>query len=121
MDFYKRVSIVCMKIPYGKAATYGQIALLCGKPRNSRQVGFALRKGLTGGEGGEIPAHRIMNHQGFLSGAKAFSQPDTQQRLLEAEGVEVDDELRVDLKKYGWKNTLKDAMDLRAVFKELGI
>ena len=39
-DFYKRAAIVCRAIPYGKAATYGQIALLCGKPKNARQVGM---------------------------------------------------------------------------------
>ena len=44
MDFYERVRFVVNHIPYGKAATYGQIALLCGKPRNSRQVGYALNR-----------------------------------------------------------------------------
>ena len=39
MEFYQRVGIVCRAIPVGKVATYGQIALLCGKPRNARQVG----------------------------------------------------------------------------------
>lgn len=45
MDFYQRVGIVCRAIPAGKVATYGQIALLCGKPRNARQVGYALNRG----------------------------------------------------------------------------
>jgi len=44
MDFYQRVTIVCQAIPSGKVATYGQIALLCGCPRNSRQVGYGLNK-----------------------------------------------------------------------------
>ena len=43
-DFYKRAAIVCRAIPYGKAATYGQIAMLCGRPRNARQVGYALNR-----------------------------------------------------------------------------
>lgn len=43
-DFYKRAAIVCRAIPYGKTATYGQIALLCGKPENARQVGYALNR-----------------------------------------------------------------------------
>lgn len=50
MDFYKRVACVCKRIPYGNVATYGQIALLCGSPRNSRQVGYALNRGLAGAE-----------------------------------------------------------------------
>ena len=57
-NFYKRMTLVCSKIPYGKAATYGQIALLCGMPKNSRQVGYALR---TGKAGEHVPAHRIVN------------------------------------------------------------
>lgn len=40
MDFYERVALVCSRIPAGTVATYGQIALLCGKPRNARQVGY---------------------------------------------------------------------------------
>lgn len=47
-DFYKRAAIVCRAIPYGKAATYGQIALLCGKPENARQVGYALNRNRLG-------------------------------------------------------------------------
>ena len=45
MDFYQRARIVCESIPEGRVATYGQIALLCGKPKNARQVGYALNKG----------------------------------------------------------------------------
>ena len=49
MDFYKRARIVCLAIPYGEAATYGQIAMLCGKPKNARQVGYALNRRQTRG------------------------------------------------------------------------
>lgn len=75
MQIYKRIEIVCRNIPYGKAATYGQIALLCGKPRNARQVGYALGRGRLG-EG--IPAHRIVNARGILSGAASFDVYDLQ-------------------------------------------
>ena len=64
MDFYKRMEKVCHIIPYGKVATYGQIAMLCGKPRNARQVGYALSHGRV--ESG-IPAWRLVNSSGFLS------------------------------------------------------
>ena len=67
-DFYRRAAIVCRAIPCGKAATYGQIALLCGKPKNARQVGYALSRGRLG-DG--IPAHRVVNSRGVLSGAAA--------------------------------------------------
>ena len=52
MDFYERMSLVCSRIPRGRVATYGQIALLCGYPKNARQVGYGLRQGLAG----EVPA-----------------------------------------------------------------
>ena len=64
-EFYRRVGIVCRRIPRGRVATYGQIALLCGKPRNSRQVGYGLKMGLAGED---VPAHRVVNSQGILSG-----------------------------------------------------
>lgn len=86
MDFYKRASIICQNIPYGTIATYGQIALLCQKPKNSRQVGYALR---TGKLGQNIPAHRIQNASGILSGAASFETYDQQKILLENEGVAV--------------------------------
>ncbi|MCC8024675.1 MAG: MGMT family protein [Clostridium sp.] len=117
MDFYKRVGMVCGMIPRGKAATYGQIALLCGKPRNARQVGYALNRNLAG----EVPAHRVVNAQGVLSGAAAFDYPDLQRRLLEEEGVEVREDGRVDLKVWGWKNTLEDALKLREMFEKEGV
>ena len=99
MDFYERVRFVVNHIPYGKAATYGQIALLCGKPRNSRQVGYALNRRLGGKD---LP-------------------PDTQKKLLEAEGVIVDDENRVILKRFGWHHTLEDALEFREWFEQNGI
>lgn len=66
MDIYRRIGLVCSRIPRGRVATYGQIALLCGKPGNSRQVGYALKKGLAGED---VPAHRVVNAAGILSGA----------------------------------------------------
>lgn len=113
MDFYERVALVCSRIPYGKVATYGQIALLCGKPGNSRQVGYALNHRVLG-----VPAHRVVNSKGFLSGAAAFSTPDEQRILLEGEGVELAEGSRVDLKKYGWHNTLEEALEICAHFSE---
>ena len=121
MDFYKRARIVCLAIPYGEAATYGQIAMLCGKPKNARQVGYALNRGRLGVG---IPAHRIVNARGILSGAAAFATEDMQRRLLEAEGIEVywtSDGWQVDLKRYGWKNTMEEALEFREIFEVQGI
>lgn len=120
-DFYKRARIVCRTIPKGTAATYGQIALLCGRPTHARQVGYALNRGRLGNG---IPAHRVVNARGILSGAGAFETENTQKRLLEAEGVEVaetEDGYRVDLKRFGWKNTMEEAIRLREQFEAEGI
>ena len=83
MDFYKRAALVCTMIPEGKASTYGQIALLCGKPKNARQVGYALSRGLAGKD---APAHRVVNAKGRLSGAASLATPDLQKQMLEKEG-----------------------------------
>ena len=120
MDFYERAGIVCRKIPRGRAATYGQIALLCGRPRNARQVGYALNKGKVG----EVPAHRVVNAKGQLTGAAAFETFEMQKLLLEGEGIEVnfrEGAWQVDLKKYGWKHTLQEALELEREFRERGI
>ncbi|NCB91002.1 MAG: MGMT family protein [Clostridia bacterium] len=121
MDFYKRMQFVCGHIPCGCVTTYGQIALLCQKPKNSRQVGYALNRGLAGED---VPAHRVVNARGILSGASAFEMPDLQKMLLEEEGVETEwtpDGYKVDLKKYGWKNTIEEAMLYASEFERLGI
>ena len=92
-------------------------AMLCGKPRNSRQVGYGLRENLAG-EG--IPAFRIVNGRGELSGAFYFTIPDLQKPLLEEEGVPVNWDGRiwsVDLKKYGWATTAEDAAAFAAQFQ----
>lgn len=117
MDFYQRAALVCRSIPEGKVATYGQIALLCGKPKNARQVGYALNKNRLG----SVPAHRVVNAKGVLSGAAAFETPELQKRLLEQEGIQVvltDARWQVDLKEYQWKNTLEEAVKLREAFEQ---
>ena len=115
-DFYRRAAIVCRRIPYGKTATYGQIALLCGKPGNARQVGYALNRGRLG-DG--IPAHRVVNSRGILSGAAYFETYDLQKLLLAEEGVQAvwtPKGWQVNLGRFGWKNTFEDAEELRAEF-----
>lgn len=114
MDFYKRVEYISRQIPQGSAATYGQIALLCGKPQGARQVGFALSHRIVG----DVPAHRIVNSKGFLSGAGSFETQDMQKKLLRSEKVYVDKEERVELKKYGWKHTYDDVLFFSKYFEQ---
>ncbi len=117
MDIYTRIGIVCRQIPKGMVATYGQIALLCEKPQNSRQVGYALKHGLAG----EVPAYRVVNSKGILSGAGCFETYDMQKLLLEDDGISVlwtEKGWQVNLQKYGWKNTMEDVIWLQNEFKK---
>ena len=98
MSFYDRVYEAVCRIPKGKVATYGQIAMLAGSPRASRVVGYALH---VNPKPGVIPCHRVVNREGRLAPSFAFGGTDAQQRLLEGEGVSGQDGY-VDLKRYGW-------------------
>jgi methylated-DNA-protein-cysteine methyltransferase-like protein len=91
------------KIPKGKVATYGQIALLCSSPRASRAVGYALHFNPSQGI---IPCHRVVNREGKLAPAFAFGGIDVQKSMLEAENVFVDDNNIVDLKIYLWDGNI---------------
>ena len=89
---------VVRRIPRGRVATYGQIAMLAGNPRWSRVVGYALH---VNPEPGIIPCHRVVNRFGEPSSAFAFGGVNEQIALLQKEGVEFVDG-RVDLGKYIW-------------------
>lgn len=90
---YEVLSVVA-EIPKGKVATYGQIARLIGREKNSRLVGKVLSHSEYYGD---YPCQRVVNHAGRL----APGWPE-QGDLLRAEGLELKDDGRVDLKKYGW-------------------
>ena len=117
-EFSEKVFAAVRHVPRGKVATYGQIALLCGKPGGARQVGYSLGHGKSGAN---PPAHRVVNGKGVLSGAAAFEWPGLQRRLLEAEGVVFEEDGHVDLKKYGWRTVMEDALCFRKQFERLGI
>ena len=95
----KRIYEAVKKIPYGRVATYGQIAKLAGNPRMSRAVGNALHKNP---DPENIHCYRVVNSKGELAQEFVFGGAGVQMGLLEAEGIEVIDG-KVDLKKYGWK------------------
>lgn len=99
MGFFNDVYAVVERIPLGKVATYGQIARLCGRPRGSQAVGFALH---ANPRPGEIPCHRVVNRFGRVAPAFAFGGPDAQRKLLELENVEFDAENNVILEKFLW-------------------
>ena len=89
---------VVRRIPRGKVATYGQIAMLAGNPRWSRVVGYALH---VNPDPAHIPCYRVVNRLGEPSRAFAFGGINEQILLLQEDGVEFIDG-RVDLSKYQW-------------------
>ena len=93
----KRIYEAVKKIPKGKVATYGQIAELAGDKKMARAVGNALNKCP---DSDSVPCHRVVNARGMLTGGFAFGGDGIQEKLLEAEGVNVTDG-KVDLRKYG--------------------
>ena len=95
----KRIYEAVKRIPYGKVATYGQVAEMAGDRKMARAVGNALHKNP---DPEHIPCFRVVNAKGELAGEFAFGGPGAQARLLEAEGVEVVGGV-VDLKVYGMK------------------
>lgn len=100
MSFYDTVYENVKKIPKGKVATYGQIAAMCGSPMAARAVGYALH---ANPDPSEIPCHRVVNRHGRLAAAYVFGGLDEQRIRLENEGVEVNEENMVDLKKFLWQ------------------
>ena len=104
---YQRVWAAVKRIPHGRVATYGQIAVLVGMPRHARQAGYALA---ATPENKKIPWHRVINARGKISlRLKNWDRgsDDFQRILLEAEGVKFDSSGRVDLKRFRWQPTHK--------------
>ncbi|MBR3933475.1 MAG: MGMT family protein [Clostridia bacterium] len=97
--FEKIYEVVC-RIPVGKVATYGQVALLAGNPNWSRVVGYALHKNPAFGV---IPCHRVVNREGKTAESFAFGGGDIQRQMLEADGVIFECDGHIDLNKYIWK------------------
>lgn len=98
MSFYDKVYEQVKKIPRGKVATYGQIALLCGSPKASRAVGYALHFNK---DPQNVPCYRVVNRFGRCAPAFAFGGIDVQAQMLRNDGIEVDDDgYVVDLDKY---------------------
>jgi methylated-DNA-protein-cysteine methyltransferase-like protein len=96
-DFYERVSEVTAQIPKGKVTTYGAIARYLGLASGARLVGYALN----GASKSNIPAHRVLNRLGQLTGRAHFPD-DTMRERLQQEGVRFVAEYTVDIERYFW-------------------
>ena len=96
-NFFHDVYEVVKLIPPGKVTSYGAIANYLGVKRSARMVGWAMN-----GAPNDVPAHRVLNRNGLLTGKNAFSTPTLMQELLEKEGVKVKNDQVINLKNHFW-------------------
>ncbi|WP_339726439.1 MGMT family protein [Maribacter stanieri] len=98
-NFFERVYQVARLIPEGRVTSYGAIAKYLGAARSARMVGWAMN---ASHNMDDIPAHRVVNKAGLLTGKHHFDGTNLMQQLLESEGVEIKDLQIVNLEKYFW-------------------
>ena len=99
-NFFEKVYLVTRKIPFGRVTSYGAIAKFIGSPQAARMVGWALNKSLSQKE--FVPAHRVVNQKGLLSGKKHFGGSNVMKELLENENVIIDNNKVQNLESVFW-------------------
>jgi len=99
-NFFERVYEIARQIPEGKVTSYGAIAKAIGAARSARMVGWAMNA-CHGRD--DVPAHRVVNRVGLLSGKHHFEGTNLMQQLLENEGIEVENNQIVDFEKHFWQ------------------
>lgn len=107
-DFPTRVYAVVKRIPTGRVTTYGRISRALGAARSARMVGWALNHLPANSD---VPAHRVVNRNGQLTGAHHFGPPDVMRNLLEDEGVSFLDEITVNLADHLWEPSEDPELD----------
>ncbi len=103
LNFFDKVYDIAKLIPYGRVTSYGAIATYLGAARSARMVGYALN----GSVAKNVPAHRVVNRKGLLTGKQHFEGTNLMQQLLESEGVIIIDNQIQDFEKLFW-NPLKE-------------
>ena len=99
-DFFARVYEIARLVPHGRVTSYGAIARCIGSPQSARMVGWAMNQSHS--QPDFIPAHRVVNRNGTLSGKHHFGGPRVMQELLESEGVRIEDDRVVDFDRLFW-------------------
>lgn len=99
-SFFELVFEVARQIPKGRVTSYGAIAACLGTKLSARMVGWAMNG--AGKVKPKVPAHRVVNRNGMLSGRHHFETPTRMQELLEKEGVKVKDSTVVEFEKRFW-------------------
>jgi methylated-DNA-protein-cysteine methyltransferase-like protein len=98
-NFFERVYEIARLIPHGKITTYGAIAKALGTARSARMVGWAMN---ASHNKENVPAHRVVNRKGLLTGKHHFEGTNLMQQLLENEGIQVIDNQIIDFEKHLW-------------------
>ena len=99
LSFFERVYEVVNKIPYGRVTSYGAIAKHLGAARSSKLVGYAMNAS----HSRNVPAHRVVNRNGLLTGKHHFPGTHLMQQLLESEGVIVKNDQIQNFKEVYWE------------------
>lgn len=100
-NFYERVYELVRQIPEGRVTSYGAIARVLGSAGSARMVGYALRYSFAAVP--PVPAHRVVNRMGLLSGKAAFGSATMMEQLLANEGIKVVDDKVLDFDKLFWE------------------
>ncbi|HBK83848.1 MAG TPA: cysteine methyltransferase [Flavobacterium sp.] len=98
-SFFERVYEIARCIPYGKVTSYGAIAKALGTAQSARMVGWAMN---ASHNMADVPAHRVVNRVGLLTGKHHFGGTNIMQQLLESEGIEVKNLKIIDFEKHFW-------------------
>ncbi|HET8854999.1 MAG TPA: MGMT family protein [Salinimicrobium sp.] len=98
-SFFDKVYNITRKIPSGRVTSFGAIAKALGASKSARMVGWAMN---SASKMEDVPAHRVVNRNGYLTGKHHFPGTYAMQQLLEAEGVKVEDDQVVNFKKLFW-------------------
>lgn len=98
-SFFDNVFEVAKLIPKGRVTSYGAIAAYIGMKRSARMVGYAMNAAHTDPT---VPAHRVVNRNGMLTGKHHFSGPNEMEKRLKAEGIKVKNDIIIDFKKHYW-------------------
>ncbi|WP_293875370.1 MGMT family protein [Flavobacterium sp.] len=104
-NFFDKVYNIVRQIPHGKVTTFGAIAKALGTARSSRMVGWAMN---ASHNIEDVPAHRVVNRKGLLTGKHHFYGTNLMQQLLENEGIKVIDNQIVDFEKHFWQPEVID-------------
>lgn len=106
-DFFKSVFEIVKLVPHGRVTSYGSIAKALGTPKSSRMVGWAMNASHSDKS---VPAHRVVNRNGLLTGKMHFATPTEMQERLESEGIKVKNDEVQDFKNLFW-DVQKEILD----------